>query len=108
MCTEAELLARLRVAIATGHLPQDLGEWILRRLTPSAERRRRRDAAIRAAAARLGGSRWSRAVAVHAQLEQLREDPELAEYVDPHIAEAFILDPASPKTLRAVLKIVDE
>lgn len=100
-------LARLRVAIETGYLPRDLGIWALRRLTPSADRRRRRDAYLRTAASRLTGSRWSRAVEIHAMLGRLRAEPGVAGYLDTDISEAFTIDPEAPRSLRHILAIIE-
>jgi hypothetical protein len=50
-------LARLRVAIATGRLPQDLGSWILEQLQPPAARRAHCVREIQRAAVATGKSR---------------------------------------------------
>lgn len=97
-------LARLRVAVETGHLPRDLGLLALRELTPSAERRRRRDVLIRRAAASMDGSRWARARRIHESLSRLRANPDMAEH-EP-LAEAFHLDPATPASVRHLLDIL--
>jgi hypothetical protein len=52
-----EQLARLRVAIATGRLPADLGEWILSRMQSAGARRAHRVKELRRAAEAMQTSR---------------------------------------------------
>ncbi|HEX6993734.1 MAG TPA: hypothetical protein VF339_06260 [Gammaproteobacteria bacterium] len=101
-------LARLRVAVETGRLPRDLGEWLLRRL--AVRDRRRRDAALRAAAERIGGSRWRRACELARLVRELRDDHE-ANVQPPDAAElvraALEADPDTPASIRHMLRLLE-
>jgi hypothetical protein len=68
MPSTAEMLARLRVAALTGHLPADVAEWVLERLEDPEQgddHRQRRDATMRALAASIPGTTWARARRLH-------------------------------------------
>lgn len=110
-----EQLARFRVAIASGHLPRDLGEWALRTIEQTlsaAERRARRNELLRVAAARLDGSLWCRASTLHEWLLDLRRWPGLARAWQPtqspqhFLCAAWQLDRDQPGTLRQLLRIL--
>ncbi|HEX6996162.1 MAG TPA: hypothetical protein VF339_18680 [Gammaproteobacteria bacterium] len=102
-----EQLARLRVAVETGRLPRDLGEWLLRRLV--VRDRRRRDAALRAAAAEIGGSRWRRACELARLVRELRDDPDADVYPNDAaelVRDALEADPDTPASIRHMLRIL--
>jgi hypothetical protein len=106
----ADQLARLRVAIETGRLPADLGQWALGELAaaaPRCERRRRRDELLRQAAALLPGSRWARARALAAELRALpRRQPPLMPLAQ-LLAAAVELDPRCPTSPRRLWEALD-
>jgi len=65
--SDAEQIARLRVACATGRLPLDLGHWALARALETlaaAERRAQRDDLLRRAAGLFEGTTYARASAI--------------------------------------------
>lgn len=114
--TDAEQIARLRVAIATGRLPSDLGDWALERVQrtfAAAERRAQRDALLRAAADRIGGSRYARASAVLAIVRAFDLAPGLlsAGWFDSETPQGLVqsalrLHPNLPRTRRHLLHIL--
>ena len=114
--SDLEQLARFRVAIATGRLPRDLGDWALARLTESlsaADRMRRRNALLREAAARIDGSLWAKARAVHELLECFRTYPALVGCAwyppgspEQLVQEAMRIDATAPTSLRHLINIL--
>lgn len=119
--SDAEQLARFRVAVASGHLPRDLGAWALQQLDPArsdiAQRRGERDELLREAARRLrrdNSSRWAAAKVIDAWLGELRQSPGLIKAWQPDsspqacVRDAFILDRERPGTLRQLLNIIDQ
>lgn len=114
--TDAEQIARLRVAIATGHLPCDLGRWALTRVLETlaaAERRAHRDALLRAAADHIGGSTYARASAVLRIVRSFDAAPGLlavgwfhAETPQALVQAALRLHPNLPRTRRHLLHIL--
>ena len=66
---DARQVARLRVAVETGRLPRDLGDWLLAELSPAAARRQERDVCLRAAAQWVRGGPWARARALQAAVQ---------------------------------------
>lgn len=101
-------LARLRVAVETGRLPRDLGEWVLRRL--AVRDRRRRDAALRAAAERIGGSRWRQACELARLVRELRDDPDADVHPDDAaelVRDALDADPETPTSIRHMLRLLE-
>jgi hypothetical protein len=80
--TFAEQLARLRVAAVTGKVAPDLGRWAVETiaaLAPAAERVEARNVLLRAAAARMSGSRWARAGRLEEEIRALGMHPRLRE-----------------------------
>ncbi len=114
--TDAEQIARLRVAIATGRLPPDLGAWTLARVVETleaAERRAQRNALLRAAGDCLGGSRYARAVEVLDIIREFDRAPGLLKAgwfheSTPHalVQAALRLHPELPRTRRHLLRIL--
>lgn len=115
MGEHAEQLARLRTAVATGNLPRDLGLWaldLLGELEPAAERIERRNALLRAAAARLSGSRWAKARRLEAEIagassRPLRTRSAGADGVRDLVVEALRADPALPRSHRHLRRILE-
>ncbi|GEM_PF-1763127 len=113
---DAEQIARLRVATATGQLPRDLGDWALARILRSraaTERRAYRNALIRAAADRIGGSIYARAAAIVELTERFDSLPGLlvAGWFPIGTTEALMqsalrLHPDLPRTRRQLLRIL--
>lgn len=119
MPTDAEQLARLRVAVATGHLPADVGEWTLGRIETLERRLPRhaeRDRHLRNAAAVLvpGGSRWAKARAVQEQLLRFRTMAAAGRGAEPgfgvtwHAWAALRVDPETPASIRQLLRILGD
>lgn len=114
--TDAENLARLRIAAVTGRVAPDVAHWAIEhcaRSVSAVERRAARNRLLRAAAAVHGGTPWANATHIHEQLEGLRLVPGAAAQVSNLpgtarglIAQAFIIDPRFPKDLRQVLRIL--
>lgn len=115
MATFAEQLARLRVAAVTGTVPPDLGRWaveVIADLAPVAERLEARNVLLRAAAARLGGSRWARARRLEREIRTLAAGPRLCERaaddgVRELVARALELAPA-PGEVRQLFRILGD
>lgn len=102
-------LRRVRVAVATGHLPPDLGRWVLAQLTehaPVAERMALRNELVRQAAALLSGSTWSRARQVRAELLAMGRRRRTVGEVRELLAEALELDPDCPRSVRQLLRVL--
>lgn len=114
--TDADNLARLRLATVTGRLPQDVGRWAVEhcaRSVSATERRAARDRLLRAAAAAHGGTDWACATYILEQLEHFRLNPSAAESCTTAcatpmalVAQAFAVDPKFPRHHRQVLRIV--
>ena len=107
----ADQLARLRVAIATGNLPADLGAWAIAELAAradGAERRGLRDQLLADAAHALlpDGSTWARAGALQAELAAV--DRRAGDLGDARrlIAAALELDPGTPRSVRQLFAIL--
>lgn len=112
--TFAEQIARLRVATVTGHLPPDLGRSLLEVLVdaaPVAERITARNALLREAAGRIGGSRWAKAHRLEREVRALAAGPLLRERagiddgVRVLVAQALEMAPA-PRSVRQLLIIL--
>lgn len=106
--TYPEQLARMRVAMATGHIPPDLAAWVLEELVERAaieERIEARDTLIRAAAALLPGSTWARARQIRAELDALTRSHGALAGARALLAEAEKLYPcpASPRQISRIL-----
>lgn len=108
----AQQLSRLRVAVETGHLPRDLGEWALDELDalgPAAERIEARNALLREAAALVDGSLWAKATRLEASIRLVtrghRPDTEIGRLV----ASALETAPSHrrPPSFRQLLRILD-
>jgi len=113
--TDREQLQRLRVAIATGRLPTDVGLWALEQSASAmaaTERRRWRDELLREAARYFGGSDWSKANKVHRMLQAFLADlarTELAAFpvqTPEHCVQAALRLDSDPPGFRQVLRIV--
>lgn len=107
--TAADQLARLRVAVATGHLPADLGRWALARLVDAAagaERIALRNRLLREAAALLPGSTWARARALRAEILAMARRHTAAGEVRELVAAALEVDPDAPRSHRQLLRIL--
>jgi hypothetical protein len=114
--TDAEQLARLRVAAASGHLPPDLATWVLERVTvPVAARKRERAELLRRAAAMVPGTRWVKVRALQAQIAALRCAPSTFDRFHP-VADSFAglvllalrIAPDCPVSRRQLLRIVGD
>ena len=111
----ADNLARLRVAAVTGAVPADLGRWAVEtiaELAPVAERVEARNVLLRAAAARVSGSRWAKARRLEAEVEALSRPPRLRERaaddgVRDLVALAIEVAPA-PGEVRQLLRILGD
>jgi hypothetical protein len=109
----AENLARLRVAVVTGKVPGDLARWALdtiAELAPAAERVETRNVLLRAAAARLSGSRWARAKRLEQEIGALAVSPRLRERAtDDGVRElvAHALEMAPAPEFRQLLRLLD-
>jgi hypothetical protein len=109
--TFAEQLARLRVAVATGRLPNDLGRWVLTQLVglaPDGERIALRNQLLREAAALLPGSTWSRARQLQAELVGMARRRRVASQLRALLAEVLELDPDCPRSLRQLLRVLGD
>lgn len=107
--TDADQLARLRVAATTGRLPADLGRWAVARLVelaPAAERLALRDHLLRAAAELLDGSTWARARRLRAELLGLGRRHSPLDELRALLVEVLELDPACPTSIRQLLRIL--
>lgn len=115
MASFAEQLARLRVAAVTGTVPPDLGRWAvdtIADLAPAAERLEARNVLLRAAAARVGGSRWAKARRLVREIEALGMAPRLRERaaddgVRELVAHAIEVAPA-PGEIRQIFRILGD
>ncbi len=115
MGDHVQQIARLRAATATGVLPRDLGMWaleLLAELEPAAERLERRDALLRAAAARVSGSRWAKARRLEREVAALATHPRLRERaaddgVRDLVARAVDVAPA-PGEVRQLFRILGD
>lgn len=114
--TAAEFLARLRVAAVTGRLPEDVGRWavdVCQEHLPATARRAARDRCLRTAANLLSGSLWAKACRLKAEIliahgwqtRRARVRPHEAT-VASHVAQALQLDPATPASVRQLLRIL--
>lgn len=107
-------LARLRVAAASGRLPPDLGAWLVAELeavAPAAERVEERNALLRAAAARMSGSRWAKARRLEREIQacaaRLRERSALADDgVRELVHQALEIDPDLPRSIRQIFRVL--
>lgn len=114
MGEHAYQIRRLRTAVATGMLPRDLGMWaleLLEELEPAAERVERRNALLRAAAARVSGSRWAKARRLEQEVEALTARPRLRERaaddgVRELVARAVEVDPDAPRSVRQLFRLL--
>jgi hypothetical protein len=110
--SDAENLARLRVARETGLLPPDLGEWALIsliELLPAATRIRERNRLLCAAASHLTGSDWSKAKRLRSEVEaQSRRGGAVpvAEPVAMLVAQALAVDPGMPTSERTFWQLL--
>ncbi len=110
---DAEMLARLRIAVYTGHLPRDVGDWActtLERGRRRAQLKLERDEHLVRAASLLSGSRWQRAHALSATIERLRGlDPDRLPPLgmDWFVASALKVDPVTPSSARHLLRLIN-
>lgn len=105
--SEADQLARLRVACATGRLPADLGAWAVERLAevlPARDLEAARNDRLRRAALLVGGSTWARARVLRAAL--VSKHATVPEQVRRLVDEAHALDPACPRSLRQLVRLL--
>ena len=113
--TDAEQLARLRVARATGVLPPDLGDWVLDRVTVSRTARRREVAGLlRRAAALIPGTSWAKARALQHQIRAVRAAPETfapcelpLDTAPGLVLLAVRIAPDCPTSVRQLLRIIE-
>lgn len=109
--TFADQLARMRVAVSTGCLPDDLGRWALATLAelgPDTERIVARDALLCEAAALLPGSTWAKARALRAEILATDRRRGAAGEIRDLVAAALDIDPGCPRSLRQLLRIVGD
>lgn len=111
MADFADQLARLRVAVATGNLPADVGEWAIAQLAARAdgtERRELRDRLLAAAAHALlpNGSTWARACALQAEIVSLHRRAGEMAIARQLVGEALDVDPATPRSARQLYTIL--
>ena len=107
----ADQLARLRVAVATGNLPADLGAWVVAELAAradAAERRELRDRLLAEAARELvpDGSTWARAGALQAELAAIDRRSGELDTARQLVAAALEVDPATPRSVRQLFAIL--
>lgn len=109
----ADLLARSRVAAATGVWPRDLARQVVDELTelaPLAECIEARNALLRAAAARLGGTRWAQGRRLQREIEALTSgagERDEGDGVRALVASALAVGPADPpRSMRALVRIL--
>jgi hypothetical protein len=115
MGTFADNLARLRVAAVTGVIPGDVAAWALEAITdlaPVAERVEARNILLRAAAARIGGSRWAKARRLEAEVQAITARAQLYERVTDDgvrelVAHAIEMAPP-PGEVRQLFRILGE
>lgn len=108
-----DALQRLSVAVTTGHLPPDLGQWVyceLHRDRPAGERMRERNNHLRSAAGLLPpGSSRKHAEVIAAHIRRRCDDPyQFLEHgtFEWYVAAAVIADPKIPQSWRQVLRIL--
>jgi hypothetical protein len=114
MPSDVDQLARLRVALATGHLVRDLGLWTIEQIEVGMYGRQEvRTRYLLAAADLIGGSRWHRARELERIIGELRsgstqQDLELAQDTPHGLAlRAVRVDPECPGSVRHLLRILD-
>lgn len=110
MVADAEQLARLRVAIATGSLPRDVGVWALRRLLTAAERRSARNELLREAARCVDGSSWRKAHTLHRIAASTHRSPApmLSDAPSRYVSAALELDPGAQLSVRQLLRLIGD
>ena len=114
--TAADLLARLRVAVDTGRLPRDVGEWaveVCQEHLPATQRRMVRDRLLRQAANLVTGSSWAKARYLQKAILEARglrshhaRFLPRAVSVGYFVERALRVDPETPASVRQVLRIV--
>lgn len=107
----ADQLARLRVAVATGTLPADLGAWAVSELAAradAADRRVLRDSLLVEAARTLlpDGSTWARAAALQAEIAALDRRTGQLDAARELIALALEADQGTPRSARQLFRIL--
>lgn len=114
--TFADNLARLRVAAAIGTVPPDLARWAVETIAamaPFADRVEARNLLLRAAADQLSGSGWAKARRLKLEIQALSGGGISPPAADPGsravrrlVAQAAEVDPALPRSLRQLIRIV--
>jgi hypothetical protein len=114
--TAAEFLARLKVAVVTGTLPEDVGRWAVEAITetlPATARRMARDRHLRTAVSLLTGSAWSKARRLEQEIRAVRGQRAPRARVRPqeatvswHVRQALAIDPETPASMRHLLRVV--
>lgn len=100
-------MARLRVACETGHLPSDLGEWLLSELLESpSSARSLRNMLLCAAAEHLEGGRKERAIRLRSELLSLSRRTSELSAMQELLREATEIDPRCPCSVRQILRIL--
>lgn len=110
----ADGISRLKVSVATGRIPRDVGEWALLQLSeiaPVAARLEERDGLLRGAVSGLSGSRWAKArrlqreivAASSGRTRPVEDDP-----VRAAVRRALALDPGTPRSVRQLLRVLGE
>lgn len=107
----ADQLARLRVAVETGSLPDDLGRWALAELAARAdatERRELRDRLLVEAARILlpDGSTNARAAALQLEIVAVGRRASELDAAQRLVAAAIEIDPATPRSARQLHTIL--
>jgi hypothetical protein len=114
--TDFDNLVRLRVAVATGTLPRDLGQWALERAQKSIGAQQARYVwvpILRTAASLLEGSTRSRAKELAACASEFKRYPDLvftAVYTSNdyrhHVQAAMRIDPELPSGWRQLARLI--
>lgn len=110
-------LSRLRVAAATGHLPHDLADWVIRRISSSISRGAARHewvALLRAAASTITGSTRKKARVISALIVNLQHYPNIVEAAgfSPSdavylVREALRVEPNLPTSARQIRRLIE-
>jgi hypothetical protein len=112
--SDADLLARLRVAVAAGRaVPADVAAWALDALDallPALELVSARNRHLRAAATLVAGSTWAKASRLRAEIiaARTRRDDPAPGTIEHHVREALRIDPETPTSTRHLLRVLTD
>ena len=109
MASDADQLARFRVALETGNLPSDVGRWALQRLVgglAAAERHRARNRYLRAAGELVEGSERARARRLVSEMAALSRRTTTPDPLRRLLAAALEVDPECPRSVAQIRRIL--